>query len=49
MSALNLGNPCYCSAHNSWSSLILSEKAKTKTYTTLVVPVFCIGVAKLGP
>jgi len=46
-SRLMSGNACYHSVQNLLSSRLLSKILKTKTYRTIILPVFCMGV-KLG-
>ena len=46
-SRLKLGNACYYSVQNLFSSSLLSKKLKIKIYRTIIFPLFCMGV-KLG-
>ena len=46
-SRLRSGNACYHSVQNIVSSRLLSKNLKIKTYRTIILPVFCMGV-KLG-
>ena len=46
-SRLKLGNACYYSVQNLFSSSLLCKKLKIKIYRTIILPVFCMGV-KLG-
>jgi len=42
-SRLKLGNACYCSVENLWSSSLLSKKLKIKIYRTIILPVVLYG------
>ena len=46
-SRLKLGNACYYSVQNLFSSSLLSKKLKINIYRTIILPLFCMGV-KLG-
>ena len=46
-SRFNSGNACYQSAQNLLSSSLLSKNLKMKIYSTVILPVVCMGV-KLG-
>jgi hypothetical protein len=46
-SRLNSGNACYHSVRSLLPSRLLSRNLKVKMYTTIILPVFCMGV-KLG-
>ena len=43
-SRLRSGNACYHSVQNLLSSRLLSKNLKIKTYKTIILPVFCMGV-----
>jgi len=46
-SRLRSGNACYHSVQNLLSSRLLSKNFKINIYTTIILPIFCMGV-KLG-
>jgi len=46
-SNLKSGNACYHSVQNRLSSNLLPKNINSKTYKTIILPVFCMG-EKLG-
>jgi hypothetical protein len=43
-SRFKLGNACYHSVQNLFSSRLLSRNLKIKIYRSIILPVFCTGV-----
>jgi hypothetical protein len=47
-SRLNLGNACYYSIQNLFSSHLISKNLKIKIYKSVILPVVCCMGVKLG-